>query len=496
MIQRMMGRIRQEAEQWKKEGPTWLLPAAILSLLYLVGLSALLRANVSYVDDAARAVSGYQGWDHFSRFLSCFLSVFVHMGQKLADISPVPQLFAVVIMALSGVVVLRVVSEEKKVSLWQYAAVLLLGLSPYFLECFSYKYDAPYMALSVLGGIFPLLLYRKGRVAYVLASIAGILVVCTTYQASTGIFPMLVVFLAAMQWHRGEHWKTIASFVGQSVLGYGVGMMVFRLFIMVPQDDYSSTGLPGIGQLIPNTLSHFKQYYKTVISDFRMEWLLLVLLLAVCFLYTQVWGSRRNKALALLVAVATLAVTLLLCFGVYPVLSAPSFNPRGMYGFGVWIAFLGAFVATYDRIYVGKLTCLVLSWAFVVFALAYGNALDAQQSYTEFRMEQTIDDLVDLHVLEGEQPKTVQIVGDIGYSPVVKNRPADENIMTRLVPITFGDSSWYWGRYVFSNYYGLRTYMKWDSSVDLTTMDLPVLTDNVYHTIRGNDQYILIELKK
>lgn len=488
-------RISQKAERWKKGSRMWLIPVAILCLIYLVGLSALLRADINYIDDMGRTVSGYRGWENFSRFLSSFLSILVHMGTRISDMSPLTQMIAAAIMALSGVLVLHLVTGGWKFSLWQYAAVVPMGLSPYFLECFSYKFDAPYMALSVLASVAPLLLYRKGRVIYALGSMVGILVVCTTYQASSGIFPMLVVFLALMMWNRGEEIKSIASFVGLSVLGYGIGLVVFQVFIMVPVTDYVSNQMPGISQLIPHTLANFKRYFQTVRSDFSAQWLILVLLLAICFVYTQVWASRRHKLLALVGTGAALVVSLMLCFGLYPVLSEPSFSPRGMYGFGMWIAFMGVFVASHDKIYVGKVICLLLGWAFLGFALTYGNALSAQQEYTQFRIQQTVDDLVDAHLLEGDGRKTVQMTGSIGYSPVVNNRPAGENILRRLVFVTFGDSSYYWKRYPISTYYGLNDRIRWDPSVDLTEMELPVVVDNVYHTIRADDQYILIELK-
>ena len=495
MVQRANKWLGEQAAQWKQKSRTWVLPVAILCLVYLVALSALLRADVNYIDDMGRAAFGYRGWDNFSRFLSNFLAMIIHVGRKISDISPLTQIIAVIIMSLSGIIVLHLVTGEKKFSLWQYAAVVPMGLSPYFLECFSYKFDSPYMALSVLAGVAPLLLYRKGRLPYVLGSIAGIIVVCTTYQVSSGIFPMLVVFLALMMWHRGEEIKAIASFVGLSVLGYGIGLVIFRVFIMVPVTTYVSNEVPSLSQMIPNTLDNYKQYFQLIISDFRKEWLILVVILVVCFVYTQVWASCRNKVLAFFVTVVGVGISLLLCFGLYPLLVNPSFQPRGMYGFGMWIAFLGAFVAAHDKIYVGKLTCLALAWAFMVFGLVYGNAISAQNDYVEFRVEQTIDDLVDFHVLEGDKAKTVQIIGDIGDSVVVKNRPEDENILPRLIRITFGDSSWMWARYTFTNYYGLSEHIKWDSSVDLTSMDLPIIVDNLYHTIRANGEYVLIELK-
>ena len=72
--------------------------------------------------------------------------------------------------------------------------------------------------------------------------------------------------------------------------------------------------------------------------------------------------------------------------------------------------------------------------------------------------------------------------------------PQDYNILNRLVHINLRDSSYMWGREELSNYYNLEKII-WDTSVDLNTYDLPLIEDNMYHTIKGNERYLLIILK-
>lgn len=169
-------------------------------VIYTMGMCAIFRANYNYMDDMGRVAWGYQGWNDFSRILSSILSVFIHAGSYLTDISPLPQMIAIVILAASGVLLLRIIYDRSQFSVWELIALVPFGLNPYFLECLSYKYDAPYMALSVMGSILPLCFRRKKWCTYVCASIIGSLVVCTTYQAATGIFPMLVIVLALRMW--------------------------------------------------------------------------------------------------------------------------------------------------------------------------------------------------------------------------------------------------------------------------------------------------------
>lgn len=136
-------------------------PVCVMSGLYILGISAILRANFYYVDDIMRAYDGSMGWDAFSRYLSNFVSFFLHADSFLTDISPLPQLLACVLLGAASVTVLYVITGRMRFSVWEYAAVLPLGLSPYMLECLSFKYDAPYMAISILASVAPLLAAGK-----------------------------------------------------------------------------------------------------------------------------------------------------------------------------------------------------------------------------------------------------------------------------------------------------------------------------------------------
>ena len=62
----------------EKEIKKYLWPFLILFGLFLLALSSVLRANFAYYDDLGRVAQGYRGWSNFSRYLSSFLSVFLH----------------------------------------------------------------------------------------------------------------------------------------------------------------------------------------------------------------------------------------------------------------------------------------------------------------------------------------------------------------------------------------------------------------------------------
>lgn len=467
----------------------------ILCAVYFLGISAILRANFLYQDDAARAAFGYKQWDYFGRFLSTAMATIVHGGgDYLTDAAPLPQLLAMVIMAGASVLVLYIVYERTEFFLWEVLSTVCLGLNPYFLECISFRFDAPYMAISVLGAVVPLLLRRQNTGSYLIASAIGVLCVCTSYQAATGIFPMLVILLALRMWNRGECIKDTALFCLKSAAGYGMGLAYFKLVLMRPVDaGYVSNALPSASDLIPNTLENLGHYYSLILTDFKPLWLIILGLLTAGFLVISVCTSSRKRLPTALMSILVLVLMLLLCFGIYPFLQDTLFAPRAMYGFGMFVMAMGVFTAEGRKRIPAKLPVLALSWIFFVFAFTYGNALNYQREYTDYRIELVLDDLNDMEVFQSENPVTVQIVGSIGQAPILNNMPQNYQMLNRLVPETFSGGSDL-TQYQFFEYYNLRNVTA--DMGHLTDVDtLPVIKETMYHTIQGDETQVVIHLK-
>ena len=338
----------------------------ILFAVFVVGISAILRANFYYMDDSPRAALGYKQWDYFSRYLSTALATLVHGGDYLADAAPLPQILAMLIMAVSGILMGYIVYGRTTFSGWELAVLSILGLNPYFLGCVSFRFDAPYMALSVLAAVVPLLCRNRNTAAYVLASGLGILAVCTSYQAAAGIFPMLVVALALRMWNRGESIREVGLFCLKSAAGYALGLIFFKLVIMIPADtSYVGNALPPAGELIPHFLKNLRSYYSLVLSDFKPFWLIAAVLAVIAFCVRVVLDSRRKTVPAIAMTAAALVLMGLMCFGLYPALAATVFAPRAMYGFGVLLTVFGMTAAEGKKRFSLKIPAVVLSWVFL-----------------------------------------------------------------------------------------------------------------------------------
>jgi hypothetical protein len=466
----------------------------ILFGIYTFGIVAIIRANFNYIDDLERVAKGCKGWKtSYSRILSYILSSVIHMDNYLTDISPLTQIIAVSIMAFSGILLLTIICKRVNFTIFEILAVVSLCLNPYFLECISFKYDSPYMALSILAGIIPLIYINRSTLAYIGISVIGTLIMCTTYQASSGIYPILVILIMLQMWSMRKPLKKVVMFCINSIVGYGIGIFIYNFVIMIPTNySYASSSLPKINEFIPNLVANLIYYYKMVITDFKIWWLLIVLLVVIGFVYTMVHQSIQGKLPSVIMTVIAIICMGLLCFGMYPALADPLFRPRAMYGFCVFITILSVYTVNRTKIQVANVPILILGWTFFVFAFTYGNALSVQEEYTEFRISQVINDLNDLEILQDDKETVVQIDGDIGLSPILEAMPQSYQMLNRLIPSTFS-GSWE-GKRKFFYYYGLKNIV-WNEKIDLTTYNLPMLEEHMYYTIYGNDSYILIELK-
>lgn len=491
------------AEKWKgwKESALeyrcMIRPCVIIFAVYVIGISAILRANFNYRDDLMRGYHGIGGWDNYGRYISNILSCVIHGDTYLTDVSPLPQVLAALLMAAAAVIVWYIFSEDKRFNFGNLAALVPLGLSPYFLQCFSYKYDAPYMALSVLVSVAPLLFWKYGYWKFFCGAAIGSLAMCLTYQASSGIFPMLVAMICFIKWNCGDKIREILTFVLYSAGGYILGMAIFKIFLMPKADTYVSTSLPSFREIVPVVGGNLGRYFRYIETDFKIEWLELILLLCLGFVFVMVRDSVKRWYAALLMSILILFVMLVFSFGLYPIFSKPLFAPRAMYGFGIFLVLIGTAVSVAAKAYPAKASCIILAWCFFVFSFTYGNALREQQDYADFRIAAVINDLNSLDIMVDNSKKEMQLTGSIGHAPVVKNMSKHNRMIKRLVPTQF-QARMRPEEWKFFHYYGFKK-VKWNwykkTDEDFRELNLPIVKDTMYHTIRGKDDRVLVELK-
>lgn len=464
--------------------------------LYLVGIMTIIRADVYYIDDWNRAVIGYKEWDNFSRYISWFLATFMHMDTVLADVAPLTQLVAIGFLSFASAILvwsIREVIWKKEDSLWESSEVphkkrltvlgiiasLPIGLSPYFLEELSFRYDSPYMALSVLFSVIPFVFIHHVR-AYIPVGILCSLGMCMTYQASSGIEVILVLFFAFLMLNQtNAGLKKTIIFVAVSFTNYLIALGIFKVFIMHPMShSQASTSMLPKDELVSGFIRNLDTYLDYLWHDFGWSGIKICFLLLVAFfLLSAMVQSKINKGVSLLIAIVALVLGVCLSYGTYLVLSQPLTRPRAFIGIGVFTAALAIYVVSAWRGWAYKkedqkrtnseklairnngqrvffvFSAIVVgffSWSLVVFANTYGNALSKQNEYQNFRITILLSDLANAVPKQAASKDYLyRIKGWITSSPVLENSSKSNRIMKRLVSLT--DGKW-WIRTAMKHY--------------------------------------------
>lgn len=478
----------------------FLKPVFVMFIIYLVGISAIILAGVHYADDVARTNYGYAGWSAFSRYSSTILSHGVHADNYLTNVAPLPQILAAGILAVSSLILIALVSGreifEEKWTKWvlKFVAVVPLALCPYMLECLSYQYDAVYMALSVFFAIMPFAFYRQEKWKFILASIIGILGVCTTYQVSVGIYPMVMIFLVLKDWNNKtiKNKETIKN-IAISAVVFLITLVVFQKFLMAPKDVYVSNEIPGISKFFPSLFFHLGHYFELLFSDFRILWLVLIGLMMLSFVVIYVKKSKQNKILAFIFGLLGVVAMGVMSYLFYAALDQPLYTTRAMYAVGAFIAILGIYVASgVKKELILAVPVVILAWCFFSFSFTYGNALKEQDMFRNTQINMVISDLN--NITSDGKVRKIQTVGQIDFAPAIKHMP-DKNyrILRRLLKPSF-ETYVPWMAYRLTEASGLPG-LVYDPNVDLKDKDLPVIKDTALYIIYGDDESILVKFK-
>ena len=473
-------------------------PVLLMSGIYLLGFLTIIRANFLYYDDIVHSISGYREWYNWSRYVIVFLSYFVQPEINMTDISPIPQLLAVFILSCSSVLLVFILGKGK-ITTVRLLASIPLGLSPFFLECLSYKFSAPYFALSFMTCLVPFLFINRKK-AFFFISVMSLLIICMTFQVSSGIYPMITILLCFQYWNSREKTnKEILSFIGIAAVAFCLSMLLFRLFLMKPYEYnglYASTKIHSITQFIPGTLNNIKNYAIAINRDLGVIWKIGIVFVCVLFITKSVYLSSRKMIFSFLISILVIVLSFILSFGAYIFLAVLEFNPRVLIGFGVFMAIFCVYVVSdYKRI--AAISVLALNWCFFVFAFSYGNALADQARYTEFRVGMLLHDLNSLYLDQSENDMSIQLKNSIGFAPTIKNIAKHYPVIERLVPPRLGITHNIFDRTYFLfhfNYDPNMMYIEF-SVVDFDTLDFPVVLDSYYHTIKSDGEHILVILK-
>ncbi len=398
--------------------------------LYCIALFSLISADVYYIDDWGRSMYG-NDWNEFSRYAATILFSIVSCFKKFTDISPLPQVFGIVFVSLGAMIILWCV--RKRFDILGIIATLPLGLSPFYLQNFSYKFDSITMSFSLLCAIVPFLWWRKTFI-FALSSIICLVVMYCSYQASNGVYIVLSIYIAMMMYfieHNSA--KNTLIFLLTAAISFIIASLVYKyVFVIAINNDIHIIGDIRAQRYVLDKTYEFSMLYdgifintlKYIVSIFMdikdMPSALLMVLLLIAFPFSFSVASSRNKLIAFVCAIIFIVLGICLSYGTYLILYRPLFEPRAFIGFGAFLCVLCiSCISFYGHTkilkYFNNIVVVALLYSLIVFANAYGNALKSQDDYMRFRSEFVLRDLVD--IIPKDSKAGIVFIGSIGYAP-------------------------------------------------------------------------------
>lgn len=481
----------------------------IIFAVYCFAFVAIWRANFYYADDVGRSVIGYGWTSDFGRYSSSALQFFLlNMNLKLVDLSPYTQVFALLLTAFSSFILIYLFTErEKKPSFPTILASAFLGLCPYTIACFVYKFDAPCMALALFATVFPFLFYFSKRSTFFGASLICLLIMWTSYQAYSGVYVVMAIAMAFKSILDKEIFKEVLKRTLFAAFSFFVVVILYK--ICFPDvNGYRSIEMFSFAKLIPGFLGNLFAVLGLIWASFNAFWKILTILFFGVYLisFLAVEDSWKKKLRNFLFGLGCLFLFVIFSFGAFLLLKEDYFPIRSFCGISVAFTVLGLFTARnmsglkikpyFSAILAAPMALLL--YQFFVFEVAFGNVLSDQWRYSSFRIEALADDLAELFPDKAEQQNTqLQIQGDIGFSAITAHVATEYPIINELITSeTSGLTEHVWGSRRAYYYYDLNfedAFVALTGRFDYSSMNK--IKDTSYHTIYMDDGRVCVVLK-
>lgn len=423
-----------------------------LFIVNLIGFSAVLRADYVYRDDIRRVLYNFEEWEQSGRLFSYLLSKAVFFGLN-ADATPFIQIAALFVLSCGGLLLIHAL--DKNANITHFICLSPLCLSPYMLENLSYKFDALWMALSVLFAIFPFFIYETDNRKSLRFSLTVLSIFCVfnLYQASFGFFIAIFLYLKLRDLRKDQplsfFFKKRSILLLAAIVATILYAIEVKYFFPVTSDwgkFHSQTSLGNTSHL--SILWHnIQRYYESFAKDWDGSLFQYVFLInTYAILIISLKSIFRHRTVAVRIVKTVLLIILLPALSLAPFLiqiflTYPIFLPRTFLAVGCvfFILLFDPLLLFKDRrpyryLFIG--IALYCALQITIFGNIYGNMLASQKEWENNRLP-----LLTYHLAKARQMtgcNTIYFANEIGYSPTFHNIGHKYPIIYKLISPSIG----------------------------------------------------------
>lgn len=383
--------------------------------------------KVYYRDDFFRIVNGQANlWISNGRPLTWLINVALRFNTSVNDISPLPLLMGLAILAAASVIYAEKLALPLR-GYWQLLPAQFMILNPFLAQSLLYSYDSLTMMLSLAMAMMASLPFRFSRTNKILLTAGLMLLVLTTYQTGLNVYLGCCAIITFRLWVNRE---AIWPYIGEKMAAGLIAAVLYKVIIVawLVTDPYSlahSKMIPPGPAAFATLLQNVDSFTAMVLSAFPGYKVLLIAipllsatlgLLILLVRTAKAAGSARRKifnglAIVLLPFLAIAAIP-----GLSLLLSDPVISPRVLIAWSCFSLFcfcvnILAFPAI--RRWVQALTLLPLFY-FLVLMISAFNTVANDQRYTANLLQRM---KIDLSHIPPQDVKNIAFIDQPADSP-------------------------------------------------------------------------------
>ena len=458
-------------------------------VFFVFATRQLISADILFQDDISRNHDGDRNWISFGRYISEFLSILIHSTIKLTDVAPLTQYISIFFMAVSIVILVYCIDPESKHPYLTMIPLTFLYLSPYFQDCFLFRFDSPYMVLAVLFPIIPFI-YKDNLYSFSYSIFISLILCCMCYQAGSSVYIILVIYFTYNKFVKGEKLSEIGKFVLCSIIAYAASLLIYQLLFSAnttrsDADYYYSTKLT-LSALIPNL-----KYYSSIIFT-QTGGLLTKACIFICIAlsaFISIKNSKNNKILTLIVFILALILAFALSTGPYIIFETTMLTGRTFMGINCLIAILlytsFSYLSSEKYLKIAIIPAVLCIYSSIAYLYTLGNCLSEQKNYNEFRYQMIYDDLNDL--VDPTQNIYISFEHNVGFCNAFEIALKKYPHLKNTIPCMPSSGS------IWNTDYSYRFNFMFDDD-ESPDSNLPLLKSSYYHDIYGADNHFRIDL--
>lgn len=371
--------------------------------LAIIGVSIfpLLISDIYYLDDSYRVVTGIIGWSGDARPVGeIFYKILTLSNNSLPDLFPAPLILS--ILFLCYVFSLLSTKFSNGHTFLFALCISPVILNPLFNANLHFRYDSPFMVLSIAFALLPYCFSFKNKIADYLIPALFVTLALSSYQVSVNIFITFALIELTYNITRGDIKKSVIILLGRVViilLGYLLYSKIVINLITVNSyfHEYSriiSLDKTGVLKLFDNLISSFAIFSGGWNMGFRIFMLSLALISGISLIGLAIKNHKTIIGTSFLLVswVVMLLTSILFIPGVMIFSENPLFLSRGYVGLGGFISAMMIPACWISFKHIRFLVAIVYIYI-IGFSYASNNAIKLENSHIENTAIRIINDI-------------------------------------------------------------------------------------------------------